>query len=344
MKSILNLALSVAAVLLLGTAPAVAADAPAQPAQAQAQASHNQARLWRDARSGEAGFTTARGVETGVLIQSGGETWRELRNGPVTLYGGIVLCLVVVAIGLFYKWRGMIKLGAPPSGRQIERFNAIERMAHWGMAVSFVILGVSGLLLLFGKHLLLPVLGHTLFGWLAVIGKNLHNFVGPLFLLSIVVSFFLFVKDNVWRKEDADWIARAGGLISGAHVPSWRFNFGEKTMFWFGVVFLGLTVSASGLIMDFPNFGQTRDTMQTVNLIHSVAALIFVCLMLGHIYIGTIGMEGAYASMRHGLVDETWAKEHHELWYNEAKQQAGQAANAANAAKSAPGAAAAAQS
>lgn len=322
MKSILNLALSLAAALLLGAVPTMAADAPAQ---TQAQGGHNQAQLWRDARSGEAGVTTVRGPETGVLIQSGGETWRELRNGPITLYGGIVLCVVVVAIGLFYLKRGMIRLSGPPTGRHIQRFNSLERVAHWSMAISFVILAVTGLVLLFGKHVLLPVFGYTLFSWLAAIGKNLHNFIGPLFLLSIVVSFFIFVKDNVWKKEDADWIAKAGGLLSGEHVPSWRFNFGEKFMFWFGVVFLGLSVSVTGLIMDFPNFGQVRDTMQTVNIIHSVGALLFVCLMLGHIYIGTIGMEGAYESMRYGHVDEAWAREHHELWYNEAKQQPAEA-------------------
>lgn len=332
MKSILNLALSLAAALLLGAVPAMAADPPAQ---TQAKGGHNQAQLWRDARSGEAGVTTVRGPETGVLIQSGSETWRELRNGPVTLYGGIVLCVVVVAIGLFYLKRGMIRLSGPPTGRHIQRFNSLERVAHWSMAISFVILAVTGLVLLFGKHVLLPVFGYTLFSWLAAIGKNLHNFIGPLFLLSIVVSFFIFVKDNVWKKEDADWIAKAGGLLSGEHVPSWRFNFGEKFMFWFGVVFLGLSVSVTGLIMDFPNFGQVRDTMQTVNIIHSVGALLFVCLMLGHIYIGTIGMEGAYESMRYGHVDEAWAREHHELWYNQTKQQP------AEAPKAEPGAAAA---
>lgn len=335
MKATLNLALSIAAALLLGAAPAPAADAPQAPAQAGE--SHNQAQLWREARSGAAGVTTVRGPETGVLIQSGGETWRELRNGPITLYGGIVLCVVVVAIGLFYLKRGMIRLSGPPTGRQIQRFSTLERMAHWSMAVSFVILAVTGLTLLFGKYVLLPVFGYTLFSWLAVIGKNVHNFVGPLFLLSIVVSFFIFVKDNMWKKEDADWIAKAGGLLSGEHVPSWRFNFGEKFMFWFGVVFLGLTVSGSGLIMDFPNFGQVRDTMQTVNIIHSVGALLFVCLMLGHIYIGTIGMQGAYDSMRYGHVDEAWAREHHELWYHQTKRQA---PDAAKAPKAEPGAAA----
>ncbi len=325
MKGILASIQALLLAILLAAMPVAAADAPAQ---VQAKETHNQAQLWRDARSGQAGFTTVKGPESGVLIQSGGETWRELRNGPISLYGGIALCAVAVAIGLFYLRRGMIKLSGPSTGRQIQRFNGVERVAHWSMAISFVILAVSGLVLLFGKHVLLPVIGYTLFSWLAAIGKNLHNFVGPLFLLSIIVSFFLFVKDNVWKAEDADWIAKAGGLLSGKHVPSWRFNFGEKFMFWFGVVFLGLAVSISGLIMDFPNFGQTRDTLQTVNIIHAVGALLFVCLMLGHIYIGTIGMEGAYASMRTGHVDEAWAKEHHELWYNQVKQQPAEPAKA----------------
>lgn len=330
MKGILVSIQALLLAALLASAPVSAADAPqAGQAQPQAKQSHNSAPLWREVRSGEPAFTTVRGVETGVLIQSGGETWRELRNGPITLYGGLLLGFVVVAIGIFFKVRGQIKLHQPPTGRLIERFNSFERVAHWSMAISFVILAVSGLILLFGKHVLLPLFGYTLFSWLAAIGKNLHNFVGPLFLLSIVVSFFIFVKDNVWKAEDAEWIAKAGGLLSGKHVPSWRFNFGEKFTFWFGIVFLGLTVSITGLIMDFPNFGQVRDTMQTVNIIHSIGALLFVCLMLGHIYIGTIGMEGAYESMRYGHVDEAWAREHHELWYNEAKQRAAEPANAA---------------
>lgn len=306
--------------LLVGTAPAFAAEA-AQAAQEQARQSHNQAPLWREVRSGQPQVTTVRGVETNVLIQSGGETWREIRNGPVTLYGGILLCVVVVAIGVFFGVRGRIMLKEPPTGRLIERFNGLERVAHWGMAGSFVVLALSGLTLLFGKHVLLPFFGYTLFSWVAVTCKNLHNFVGPLFLLSIVVSFFIFMKDNVWRPEDALWIRKAGGLVSGEHVPSWRFNFGEKTWFWIGVVVLGLTVSVTGLIMDFPNFEQGRGVMQTANIIHAVGAIFFMCLSLGHIYLGTIGMEGALESMRTGYVDETWAKEHHEYWYNEVKQK-----------------------
>lgn len=339
MTGILNIMQAMLIVLLLGVAPALAADAPqqAQP-QTQAKQSHNLSPTWREVRSGQPAFTTVRGVETNVLIQSGGETWREIHNGPITLYGGILLCVVVVAIAIFFKIRGPIKLHDRPTGRLIERFSSFERVAHWSMAGSFVILALSGLTLLFGKHVLLPLFGYSLFSWLAVVCKNLHNFVGPLFLLSIVASFFIFVKDNVWQAADAEWIAKAGGLFTGRHVPSWRFNFGEKTWFWIGVVFLGLTVSATGLIMDFPNFEQGRGLMQTANVIHAVGAILFIGLSLGHIYIGTLGMEGALESMRTGYVDETWAREHHEYWYREAKHQA------ADPEKSASGTPAAAQS
>ncbi len=289
--------------------------------QVQVQPSHNQAPLWREVRSGSAGVTQVRGVETGVLVQSGGETWRELRNGPVTLYGGLLLCLVLLALAAFYQWRGPIRLAQPLSGRRIARFSPFERAAHWSMAGSFVVLALSGLTLFFGKHVLLPVFGYTLFSWLATICKYLHNFIGPLFLLSVVVAFFLFARDNLWQAVDALWIKKAGGLLSGEHVPTWRFNFGEKTWFWFGVVLLGLGMSATGLVMDFPNFEQGRGLMQTVNILHAVGAMLFIAMSLGHIYIGTIGMEGALDAMRDGTVDETWAKEHHEYWYNEVQRK-----------------------
>jgi len=153
--------------------------------------------------------------------------------------------------------------------------------------------------------------------------KNVHNFVGPVFILSVLLFIVLFVKDNVWQAIDALWIRKAGGLLSGEHVPSHRFNFGEKTWFWLGVVFLSLTVGASGLVLNFPNFEQGRAVMQTANLVHLIGGLIVMTLSLAHIYIGTLGMEGALEGMQTGYVDETWAKEHHELWYDAARQNQG---------------------
>jgi formate dehydrogenase subunit gamma len=165
---------------------------------------------------------------------------------------------------------------------------------------------------------LLPVFGYTLFSWLSILCKNLHNFVGPLFVLCTALMVITFIRDNVPRAYDWLWIRKAGGLLSGQHVPSGRFNAGEKGWFWVGVAILGIVVSVTGVILDFPQVvDSARGSMQQANMIHAVAAVIFMTLALGHIYLGTIGMEGAYDSMRHGTVDETWAKEHHEYWYKD---------------------------
>jgi formate dehydrogenase subunit gamma len=304
--------------LLGGTAWA---QAPAQETQAQRQQVQpgNNAPVWREVRSGKEEYTSVKGRETGILIQTVGQTWRELRNGPITLYGGWLVVLVLIAIGLFYKWRGPIGLHSPPSGKMIERFSSFERMAHWTMAISFCILAVSGLTMLFGKHVLLPLIGHTLFSWLAELGKNLHNFVGPIFLFSIVVFAAKFIRDNIPRAYDITWLAKVGGVLSGEVVPCGRFNAAEKLWFWGGVLGLGVVSCASGLVLDFPNFDQTRALMMLANIVHVIAAILFIVWSFTHIYLGTVGTTGAYEGMRDGYVDETWAREHAEYWYNDVK-------------------------
>jgi formate dehydrogenase subunit gamma len=304
--------------LLPGAAGAVTDAAKAEQQQQQRQPLNN-APVWREARSEQAGFVTIKTPEAGVLIQSEGMTWRALRNGPVTLYGGILLLVVPTAIGLYYLRRGTLRLREPPTGRMAQRFSPFERFVHWGTAISFVVLALSGLGMLFGKHVLTPWMGHWLASLLLLVGKNLHNFVGPVFLGFLLLMIVAFLRDNVWEACDALWIRKAGGLIHGEHVPSGRFNFGEKTWFWIGVTFLGLTVAGTGLVLDFPNFGQTRGLLQTINLIHDIAATLLILLSLGHIYMGTLGVEGALESMKTGSVDEAWAKEHHEYWYNDIK-------------------------
>lgn len=310
--------------MLFAGRPVHAAGEPAgstaaeQVAQQQKQPLNN-APVWREVRSGEAHVTNVRGPETGVLIQTEGMTWRALRNGPVTLYGGILLLVVLASIFAFYKAKGPVTLHSAPTGRQVERFNRFERIVHWGTAISFMVLAITGLAILFGKHVIVPVLGHTAFGYLLILGKTLHNYLGPVFLGFTLVMIVIWARDNVWQACDAQWISKAGGLVSGEHVPSGRFNFGEKTWFWFGVTILGLVVAGSGLVLDFPNFGQLRETMMTFNLIHVIAAIVLMLLSFGHIYMGTIGVDGALDSMKSGQVDETWAREHHEHWYNDIK-------------------------
>ena len=291
----------------------------------------NNAPMWRDVGKGVAGYSSLpvrQAPEAGVLIQpfveypgsrltNAGEAWRQVRNNWIIPYGGSLLFIVALAIAIFYWRKGTIRLHGTPTGREIERFTPFERSAHWSNAIAFVILAVSGLVMAFGKFILQPVIGDTLFGWLTYALKNAHNFAGPLFAVSLVVVFFTFVKDNLPAKGDLVWLLKGGGILSGKEVPSHRFNAGEKIVFWGGVFLLGAVVVASGFVLDkiVPGLIYERSTMQMANMVHGVATVLMIAMFMGHIYIGTIGMEGAYSAMRTGYVDETWAKEHHEHWH-----------------------------
>jgi formate dehydrogenase subunit gamma len=290
--------------------------------------------MWRAVRDSgtQPGVTSLPGAEMGVLVQpfvqypgsiytTAGEAWRQVRNKWIVPYGGALLLIVLGAIGIFYWRAGPLGGHVPDTGRKIERFTPFERSAHWANAIAFVLLAVSGVVLAFGKFFLLPVLGATLFGWLSFALKNVHNFVGPVFAVSLVVVFITFVRDNLPAKGDWNWLRRGGGLMGEHEVPSHRFNAGEKVLFWGGVFMLGLLVVASGLVLDklVPGLGDTRGQMQVAHMVHAVAAVAMMAMFAGHIYIGSVGMKGAYSSMRTGYVDEGWAKEHHEWWYDDIK-------------------------
>lgn len=292
----------------------------------------NNAPMWRDVGKGVTGYSSLPYLESGNLIQgfvqypgsrltNAGEAWRQVRNDWLIPYGGSLLIIVAVAIGLFYMGKGSIPLHGKETGRVIERFTYVERAAHWVNAIAFVVLAISGIVMAFGKFFLLPVLGATLFGWLAFALKNVHNFVGPLFAVSLVVVIVTFARDNLPSKEDITWLLKGGGLFGGHEVPSHRFNAGEKVLFWSGVFLFGLLVVGSGVFLDkiVPAVEYTRANMQVAHMIHGAASVLMMALFMGHIYMGTLGMDGAYKAMKTGYVDETWAKEHHELWYNDIK-------------------------
>ena len=303
------------------TAQGIAQEHAKEQVQRQQDQPLNNAPVWRDVRGGENPYQTTqvRGIETKVLVQTEGEIWRQIRNGPITIYGGWLIVAICAIIAAIYFLMGPIKLHQKPSGRTIERFNYFERVTHWTMGISFCLLGITGLIILFGKYVLLPMSGYTLFSWLAILSKNVHNFVAPVFVISLLVFIVVYIKDNLPEKGDLAWISQGWRMFAGAHLPSGRFNAGEKVWFWLGVVALCLVVSASGLILLFPNFEQGRLLMQQANVIHAIAGVLVIGLSLGHIYMGTIGVEGAYQNMRTGNTDEIWAKEHHEYWYDEVK-------------------------
>ena len=300
------------------SAPEAPRIAPTLPVSSTANIGWNQPPKWSEVEQ-KPQYASVPGREMNVLVEPEGHWWRAVRNGPVTFYGGLVLLIVPLLILVFYAIKGSIKLHATPTGRLIERFNSAERMSHWTMAISFVILAVTGVTTLFGKHVLLPVLGPSAYSWILAASVPIHNFVGPLFAFSIIVAFFIFVKDNFMSGADFVWLSKFGGILSDKEVPSGRFNGGEKVWFWLGVVLLGTLVTVSGLIMLFPNWNTARELMAQANLTHAIGAILFASMAFAHIYLGTIGTEGAYKGMREGYVDETWAKEHHALWYDDVK-------------------------
>ncbi len=314
--------------------------APAEPAAGENNAERsksqpgNNAPMWRAVRESgtQPGITSLPGAEMGVLVQpftqypgsrltTAGEAWRQVRNNWLIPYGGSLLLIIIAAIGIFYWRQGPLGGHQVDTGRKIERFTPFERAAHWTNAIAFVLLAASGVVMAFGKFFLLPVLGATLFGWLTFALKNVHNFVGPLFAVSLVVVFVTFVRDNLPAKGDWNWLRSGGGLFGAAEVPSHRFNAGEKVLFWGGVFALGLLVVASGLVLDklVPGLGDTRGQMQVAHMVHAGGTVLMMALFCGHIYIGSIGMKGAYKSMRTGYVDEGWAREHHQWWYEDVK-------------------------
>ena len=319
----------------------LAPDAPADPGYAsQTNAERgrvqpgNNAPMWRAVGSGVTGYSSlplAQAPEAGNLIQpmvqypgsrftTAGEAWRQVRNHWLLPYGGALLGIVLLALGIFFFTVG--PLGHPePAGtpRPIERFTPFERAAHWVNAAAFVALALSGLTMAFGKFFLEPVLGLQLAGWLTYLLKNVHNFVGPFFAVSLLVIVLLFVKDNIASRADFYWLRKLGGLFSKEQVPSHRFNAGEKGIFWWAVTFPGLVVVVSGFVLNqlVPGMLYLRGDMQIAHMVHLTAGLIMMALIMGHIYMGTVGMHGALGAMKTGHVSEAWANEHHQLWYQD---------------------------
>lgn len=294
--------------------------------------------FWRQIRQGQQGQVSIPDARAGVLIQSEGDNWRAFRNGPLSLYGAWALLGILILLSLFFILRGRIKVEHGLSGKLIERFNSVERFAHWLTATSFVVLALTGLNVLYGRYALLPVIGPDAFSVITVAGKYLHNYIAFAFMVGVVMMFVLWVKHNIPNRLDLVWIAKAGGLFSkGVHPSSKKFNAGQKIIFW-SVIIGGASISASGIALLFPfelhMFGKTfavfnmfgtnlpteltvMQEMQLSQLWHSIVGLALIVIIVAHIYIGSIGMEGAFDAMGSGMVDENWAKEHHDLWVEE---------------------------
>jgi len=304
------------------------------------------AEIWRQVRRGVEGAVSIPDKKAGTLVQSEGDNWRAFKNGTLSNFGGWLLLATVVVIVVFYLVRGQITIDAGPDtmGRTIERFNGLERFTHWLTASSFIVLALTGLNVLYGRYVLKPVIGADAFASLTMFGKYSHNYVAFAFMLGVVMMFVLWVRHNIPNMDDFRWLSVGGGFFSkGRHPLADRFNAGQKIIFWL-IVLGGTTCSLSGLALLFPfeitpwaatftlmnGFGFDLPTQLTALqetqisvLWHSFTAMVLISIVIGHIYIGSIGMEGAIDAVGTGHVDLNWAREHHGLWVAELEQTGG---------------------
>jgi formate dehydrogenase subunit gamma len=299
--------------------------------------------FWRALRQGDRGTVSIPNEQAGVLIQSEGDNWRAIRNGPLSTYGVWVLLGMIVLLALFFAIRGRIRIESGRSGHRIQRFNGIERFAHWLTATTFVVLALTGLNLLYGRYVLLPLLGPEIFAALTLGGKYAHNYLAFGFMIGLVMLFVLWVWANLPNHHDVIWLLKGGGMLKrGVHVSAKKFNAGQKIVFWL-VILGGVSVSLSGIMLLFPfelsMFGETfawinwafgtdyptqltaMQEMQFAQAWHAIVGLVLTAIIIAHIYIGTIGMEGAFDAMGSGEVDENWAREHHNLWVRQLEKK-----------------------
>ena len=298
--------------------------------------------LWRGLRYDEADIRTQNhGPASHTLIQDGGMRWLAFRAGPLQFWGALGLGATLAVLAVFYLIRGRVRLEHPPQGRFIERFKPVERFAHWLLATSFIVLGVTGLISLFGRKVFIPIFGLDAFASVAMATKWVHDNISWAFMISLVMIFVFWVAHNLPDRTDIRWLARGGGMFGGGHPPAKKFNAGQKLIFW-SVIIFGTTISLSGLSLLFPFqlhlFGHTfgflndigvpgwfgqgplpvdlapQEEMQLAQAWHAIMALVLTAIIFGHIYIGTLGMEGAFDAMGKGEVDVEWAREHHSIW------------------------------
>lgn len=318
----LSLLLPVLAALTLSfAAPSMANESTANKSAEKEMTQLAGADFWREVKAGQEGYTTSQSPEHGVLISTAGETWFVLKEKWMSPLGALAIFGSLVMVTLAYFVVGPLKLSKPKTGRKIKRWSRMDRALHWSMAFTFLTLAFSGLCLVYGKHFLKPILPSEIWGMIIYAAKQYHNYMGPIFFILLMCVLLKWWRKSIFNKTDIQWFMKMGGMVGkhkGSHPSAGFSNGGEKAIYWLLIVF-GTVVAFSGFVLDFPIFGQLRRDMELSNLVHMLSALILICGFIFHIYIGLFGMEAGLDGMVTGDVDETWAKEHHDLWYHEVK-------------------------
>jgi len=268
------------------------------------------------------GLGTIPDTKSYVIEQPQGRAWRDYREGTLPLIGTIAMLGMIVLLAIFFMVRGMVRIRSGRSGVNIVRFNAFERFVHWMTATCFILMALTGLNITFGRVALLPLVGPDAFSSWSLAGKYIHNFLSFPFTLGVILIFFMWLGGNLPDRTDLNWLKKGGGIVGHEEPPAYRFNAGQKMVYWI-VVLAGTAVAVSGYLLMFPFYGTTIAGMQLAQMVHGTVAVLFVAIMIAHVYIGTIGMEGAFEAMGSGTVDLNWAKEHHSLWLEEERARTG---------------------
>ena len=305
---------------LLGLVALVQPAAAQQPSSVNPTASSVTEQQLLDKFKEVRGLGTIPDVKSYTIEHPAGRDWRQFHEVTLRWIGAVVILGMLALLVVFYLSRGMVRLESGRSGVTIVRFNAFERFVHWMTASCFVILAISGLNVTFGKPLLLPLMSPQAFTTWSEYAKYAHNYLSFPFTLGVILIFFLWIAGNIPNRVDVEWVKRGGGLVGHDHPPAERFNAGQKMIYWI-VVLGGTAMAISGYALIFPFYGTGIDAMESAEMVHSIIAMLFIAAMLGHIYLGTLGEEGAFEAMGSGTVDLNWAKEHHSLWLEEERKR-----------------------
>lgn len=255
-------------------------------------------------------------LKSQVIEQPAGRDWQQFHSTTLRWIGAVAILGILAVLIVFYLWRGMVRIESGRSGKTIVRFDAFERFVHWMTAVCFIILALSGLNITFGRPLLLPLMGADAFSAWSQWAKYAHNYLSFPFTIGVILIFLMWLGGNIPNRVDVEWFKQGGGIIGHDHPRAERFNGGQKAIYWI-VVLGGGAMAITGYVLMFPFYGTGIHNMQTAEMVHGIVAMLFVAAMLGHIYIGTIGMQGAFEAMGKGTVDLNWAREHHSMWLEE---------------------------
>jgi formate dehydrogenase subunit gamma len=258
------------------------------------------------------------------LVHPAGRDWTTFRMVTLHWIGGVAILGMIALLIVFYLWRGTMKIEGGRSGRKIVRFNAFERFVHWLTAAAFVLLGITGLNVTFGRAIFAGNAGSEAFSTWSQWAKYAHNYLSFAFTIGVVLMFLMWIGQNFPTAADLKWLKTGGGMFNKAHAapaPAYKFNAGQKLLYW--VIVLGAAAMViSGYMLMFPFYsGLGIGDMELAQIFHGVVGVLFIALIIAHIYLGTLGMEGAFESMAEGTVDVNWANEHHTLWLEEEEKR-----------------------